>query len=76
MPLKKAMPDEVYQKLKDLKPIIMGGAIRAVFTNNKISDYDLYARNDSNYNEIYQFYTICRVNIKKIAMLYLIQITV
>lgn len=35
MPLKKSMPDEVYQKLKDLKPIIMGGAIRAVFTNTK-----------------------------------------
>lgn len=55
MPLKKTMPDKIYQNLKDLKPIIMGGAIRAVFTNTKISDYDLYARNDSNYNAMYQF---------------------
>ena len=69
------MPDEVYQKLKDLKPIIMGGAIRAVFTNTKISDYDLYARNDSNYNAMYQFLYNLTSEYKKIAMLYLIQIT-
>ena len=56
MPLKKSMPDKVYQKLNILQPIIMGGAIRSVFTNTEIKDYDLYSRNSISYDLLRTFF--------------------
>ena len=40
--LKKLKSDELYEKLQECHAVIAGGAVRAVFANEYISDYDIY----------------------------------
>ena len=54
MPLKNSMPDSFYFGLMAFHPIIAGGAVRSVFTDKKIADYDFY------FNSINQFASITK----------------
>ena len=40
--IKKAIGEDVYDMLKDMKVVLAGGAITSIFSGAEINDFDLY----------------------------------
>jgi len=53
--LLKDLPKELKEELKKNKAMIIGGAIRSVFTKEKINDYDIYFKEIKGPNAIYSY---------------------
>ena len=56
MPLKNSIPDNIYFGLIVNHPIIAGGAIRSVFTNEQIKDYDFYFKSDDHFIQVVKYF--------------------
>ena len=56
MPLKNSIPDNIYFGLIVNHPIIAGGAIRSVFTNEQIKDYDFYFKSDDHFIQVAKYF--------------------
>lgn len=56
MPLKNSVPDSIYFGLIVNHPIIAGGAIRSVFTNEQIKDYDFYFKSDDHFIQVVKYF--------------------